>query len=105
MISCQTTTNMANQEQTNANLQGQIDQLRQELDLLRTQKSEKNITNDALVKSFDVLMVDTLIAGLPVYTVARTGIPKQGQPYVTNIAGTRKICVYISGTEYCATLT
>lgn len=53
---------------------------------------------------FAQIIARILKGGLPIYTKARTG-QKQGEVYLTDISGTRKICAYISGVEYCATLT
>lgn len=43
--------------------------------------------------------------GLPIFTVARTDKPIQGEVYLYNLSGTYKICAYINGGEVCATLT
>jgi len=56
----------------------------------------------ALFKNLNTLK---LKAGLHIFTQARTDKPREGELYLTNIAGTRKICAYIGGTEYTATLT
>jgi hypothetical protein len=54
---------------------------------------------------YEVLKVNKLFANLPVYTVARTDTPQQGEIWLTDISGTRKINAHISGTTYSATIT
>ncbi len=83
-------------------------------------KLEERITKleseklDAVLKGqiehvlFNKLKVSQLTAGLRVFTAVRSAtvdIPMQGEVYATNIAGTRKICVFINGVQYCSTLT
>lgn len=43
--------------------------------------------------------------GLPIYTSARTDTPKQGEVWLSDISGTRKLNARISGTTYSVTLT
>ena len=56
--------------------------------------------------NFDSLNI--LKVKIPIYIVARTDKPIQGEMWITNIAGSpsvRKINAYINGTTYSATLT
>jgi hypothetical protein len=55
--------------------------------------------------TFDILKVFKLMANLPVYTVARTGTPDDGEIWLSNISGTRKINARISGVTYSTTIT
>ena len=91
-----------------------IEELRQYMEVLESRikeledkKQQEPIKTEQkeIVRSFDVLRVFKLLASLPVYTVARTGTPQHGEIYITDIGGTRKINVYISGTNYSATIT
>lgn len=79
-----------------------------QLNIQKLEKRIRELENRKEIKPsvpfYDILLVNKLLASLPVYTSARTGTPKNGEIYLTNISGTRKICAYISGTEYCATL-
>jgi hypothetical protein len=93
---------------TNEELKIHIERLEDRIrDLENKQKEKKidKIIKKDIVSFYDILLVNKLLASLPVYTTARTGTPKDGEIYLTNISGTRKICAYIAGTEYCATLT
>jgi len=55
--------------------------------------------------SFDILKVFKLIANLPIYTVARTGTPENGEIWLSEISDTRKINARISGTTYSVEIT
>jgi len=55
--------------------------------------------------TYDILKVYKLLASLPVHTVARTDIPTQGEIYITNISGTRKLNAYINGVQYSVAIT
>lgn len=54
---------------------------------------------------FDTLKALVFKGGLPVYTSERTDTPKDKEIYAKDIGGTRELCIYISGTEYCVEVT
>ena len=55
--------------------------------------------------SYDILKVYKLIANLPIYTVARAETPDNGEIWLSDISGTRKLNARISGVTYSATIT
>ena len=74
---------------------------------LEQKKEQIKIENKQtfIIPSFDILRVNKLYASLPVFTVARTGTPQNGEIYITNIGGIRKINIYISGVNYSIAIT
>lgn len=53
---------------------------------------------------FSKLNVSKIYGGLPIYTITRND-QKNRETYLTKISGVAKICSFLDGTEYCATLT
>lgn len=76
-----------------------------ELELKIDNPITKTEKKTEFVPMYDILRVIKLYASLPIYTTARTDIPKQGEIYITDIGGTRKLNVYINGVQYSATIT
>lgn len=54
---------------------------------------------------FQLIQALVFKGGLPIFTSARTDVPTQGEVYLTDIGGTRKINAYINKVNYSATLT
>lgn len=57
---------------------------------------------------FQALLTTKLRAGIPIYTALRNTAqiaPMQGEIWLENISGVRKIVVWISGTAYKVTIT
>ena len=82
-------------------LQTKVEGLEKRIKELELPKTEIKPT----VPFYDILRVNKLYASLPVYTVARTGTPQNGEIYLTDIGGTRKFCAFISGVEYSEIIT
>ena len=62
----------------------------------------QGVLEQVLFKKLNTLTIKT---GLPIFTQTRTDKPRQGEIYLTDIAGTRSFCAYISGVEYKITIT
>jgi len=84
-----------------------IDKLEERIKTLEEKKQEplKEVTKKEFLPTFDILKVYKLLANLPIYNVARTGTPENGEIWLSDISGTRKINARISGTTYSATIT
>jgi pyridoxal biosynthesis lyase PdxS len=88
-------------------LKTHIERLEDRIRELEEKKQEplKEITKSEFLPTYDILKVYKLLANLPIYTVARTGNPDNGEVWLSNISGTRKINARINGTTYSSTLT
>lgn len=92
---------------TTEELRNNMERLEDRIKDLEDKKSPQMVEDikKTPVKSYDILRVHKLYASLPIYTVARIGTPQNGEIYITDIGGTRKINVFISGTNYSVTIT
>lgn len=90
--------------------QKQIDDLKREVEgikkIVGSLKFPLDVASKGAIEGafFQKLFASKFYGGLPVYTSARTG-QNEGEVYLTNITGTRRICGYISGVEYCVAIT
>jgi hypothetical protein len=84
-------------EERIAKLEKEIGKLSYPLDY-----NSQGVLEQVLFKKLNTL---TIKAGLPIFTSARTDNPRQGEIYLTDIGGTRKICAFINGTEYSEIIT
>jgi len=87
-------------------LKQKIEELQDRIEKLENKKEPlKEAIKKEFLPTYDILKVFKLLANLPVYTVARTGTPDNGEVWLSDIDDTRKINAYISGTTYSATIT
>jgi hypothetical protein len=86
-------------------LQQVVERLEERIRVLETKNTEIQVVKKEFLPFYDILKVYKLIANLPIYTVARVGTPDDGEVWLSNISGTRKINARISGTTYSATIT
>jgi len=90
---------------TNEELRNNIERLEDRIKDLEDKKAPQIVKDIKKPEFYDILRVYKLYASLPVYTATRTGTPQNGEIYITDISGTRKINVFIGGTNYSITIT
>ena len=86
-------------------LEKKLDKKVKEFEMIMSYPLDVGIKKTIEQTFFNNLKVLTLKGGLPVFTTARDDIPKQGEIYITDISGTRKLNAFISGVNYSVTIT